>query len=228
MSSALSLKQHTRQELLSFLKVRGHKGSDLIVESLKGLLPKILKEASSSSFLGGFYPLSTEPQIQNLFENSFETRGWCFPKVEALATRLFYYQSYFFKKSSLFGVLEPVMSAAVNPSGCMKELQEDLLRKHLEQYLEKQPGKPLDKELKEILLSDLSVVLIPGLGFDKRGYRLGRGQGFFDRTLKGLSALKVGIAYEDQVLDTIVYDSWDEPMDLLVTDANIYDFRKVK
>jgi 5-formyltetrahydrofolate cyclo-ligase len=68
------------------------------------------------------------------------------------------------------------------------------------------------------------AVLLPMNGWDKQGYRLGYGAGFFDRTLASLAKkpLVIGISYELAKLDTIHPQSWDLPMDYVVTERGVY------
>jgi 5-formyltetrahydrofolate cyclo-ligase len=67
-------------------------------------------------------------------------------------------------------------------------------------------------------------VLLPMLGFDDQGFRLGYGGGFFDRTLAMLAPrpLVIGIAYENAHLDTIHPQPHDIPVDAVVTERGIY------
>ena len=68
------------------------------------------------------------------------------------------------------------------------------------------------------------AVLLPMNGWDMQGYRLGYGAGFFDRTLASLARrpVTIGISYELARLDTIYPQSWDIPMDYVVTEAGLY------
>jgi 5-formyltetrahydrofolate cyclo-ligase len=69
-----------------------------------------------------------------------------------------------------------------------------------------------------------TVVLVPVNGWDESGYRLGYGAGFFDRTLasppKPLTA--IGVGYELARMKTIRPQSWDIPMDWIVTERGVY------
>jgi 5-formyltetrahydrofolate cyclo-ligase len=66
------------------------------------------------------------------------------------------------------------------------------------------------------------VAIVPGVGFDLEGVRLGRGRGFYDRALAGLRSIRplvaVGVAFEAQVVRRLPYDPWDQPLDLVVTE----------
>jgi 5,10-methenyltetrahydrofolate synthetase len=68
------------------------------------------------------------------------------------------------------------------------------------------------------------AVLLPMNGWDSKGYRLGYGAGFFDRTLASLAKrpVVIGVSYEQARLDTIHPQSWDIPVDYLVTERGVY------
>ncbi len=64
----------------------------------------------------------------------------------------------------------------------------------------------------------LDLIIVPGLGFDKNGMRLGRGGGFFDRFLKKTQkAYKIGLAFREQVVNKIPKEAHDIPVDRLIT-----------
>lgn len=67
------------------------------------------------------------------------------------------------------------------------------------------------------------VVIVPLAGFDSRGNRLGYGGGFYDRSLQALRAtgpvLAIGLAYACQQLEAIPAEDFDQPLDLIATDA---------
>jgi 5,10-methenyltetrahydrofolate synthetase len=70
---------------------------------------------------------------------------------------------------------------------------------------------------------EIAVVLVPGLAFTRDGVRLGRGAGFYDRFLSRIPhALRLGVAFEEQLADGLPTDSWDLPLDALLTDGGTY------
>jgi 5-formyltetrahydrofolate cyclo-ligase len=74
-----------------------------------------------------------------------------------------------------------------------------------------------------IPFGDIDLVVAPALGFDRRGNRLGRGGSFYDRFFanKEVKAARCGLAFAEQVLDTIPVTDSDEPVHFLVTDEGI-------
>jgi 5-formyltetrahydrofolate cyclo-ligase len=67
---------------------------------------------------------------------------------------------------------------------------------------------------------ELRAVLVPGLGFDRTGARLGRGAGFYDRYLRGIGpeTLVIGVCFEVQVVERVPTEAHDRSVDTLVTE----------
>lgn len=67
------------------------------------------------------------------------------------------------------------------------------------------------------------AVLVPPVGFDREGYRLGYGGGFFDMTLASLAPqpLKIAVAFEVSRMPTIYPQPYDVPMDFVVTENGV-------
>jgi 5-formyltetrahydrofolate cyclo-ligase len=75
----------------------------------------------------------------------------------------------------------------------------------------------------------LDLLLLPLVGFDEHGHRLGMGGGFYDRSLAFLRHRKVwrkphviGLAYDFQRLARLPREDWDVPLDAVVTDETTY------
>ncbi|NND59049.1 MAG: 5-formyltetrahydrofolate cyclo-ligase [Gammaproteobacteria bacterium] len=73
-------------------------------------------------------------------------------------------------------------------------------------------------------LVKVTALLIPMIGFDNQGHRLGHGGGYFDRTLAEMHPRPkaIGVGHEECRLPSIFPQAHDIPMDLIVTDAGIY------
>jgi len=73
----------------------------------------------------------------------------------------------------------------------------------------------------------LELVVLPGLAFDWRGRRLGRGGGYYDRFLTELNpaTYKLGLAYDFQIFNELPVDVHDIPVDGVLTPSRFWDFR---
>jgi 5-formyltetrahydrofolate cyclo-ligase len=72
----------------------------------------------------------------------------------------------------------------------------------------------------------LDMVFVPLLAFDKRGFRIGYGKGFYDKYLGSCrpDCIKVGFSYFDAMEEEIERDEFDVPLDLCVTPQTVYAF----
>ena len=72
------------------------------------------------------------------------------------------------------------------------------------------------------------VVIVPLVAFDARGYRLGYGGGFYDRTLEGLRArrptIAVGFAFDAQEMAEVPIEDTDQKLDFIVTETGVRTF----
>ena len=79
---------------------------------------------------------------------------------------------------------------------------------------------PSQSNSKVVSPSKIDAVIAPGLAFDRSGGRIGFGGGYFDWLFKQLldEALRLGVAYEFQVVGSIPQDSWDERVQTIFTE----------
>jgi 5-formyltetrahydrofolate cyclo-ligase len=77
---------------------------------------------------------------------------------------------------------------------------------------------------KEIRPSELDVIVVPGVAFDRNGGRLGNGAGYYDRLLAEVreDAVLFGVCFESQLLDRIETEPHDIPMDFVITEKHLY------
>lgn len=70
-----------------------------------------------------------------------------------------------------------------------------------------------------------SIIIVPGLCFDKNGNRLGYGKGYYDRFLKKYSLISVGLCYNSLVKNEIPVNEYDEKVDYIVTEDLIINVK---
>ena len=86
-------------------------------------------------------------------------------------------------------------------------------------------GKPTE-------INNFDIALVPLVGFDHRGNRIGMGAGFYDRVFADLTEcsrrpLLIGLAHSCQETNSIQPDSWDKPLDVILTEERIIDLAGV-
>lgn len=75
----------------------------------------------------------------------------------------------------------------------------------------------------------LDALLLPLVGWDRRGARLGMGGGFYDRSLQGAGpVLKIGLAYACQHVPVLPVESWDISLDYVATEEELVDCTAAK
>lgn len=92
-------------------------------------------------------------------------------------------------------------------------------------------GIPEPVDARPLRARQLDLLLMPLVGFDSQGYRLGMGGGYYDATLAFMAHRRlwrkprlVGIAYECQHADALPHDPWDMPLDAVLTERQLYRF----
>ncbi|MDD5423471.1 MAG: 5-formyltetrahydrofolate cyclo-ligase [Candidatus Omnitrophica bacterium] len=98
-------------------------------------------------------------------------------------------------------------------AGEIKDRKVDLESQHFGIY------QPKEGKVKEVPLHDIDLIVVPGVAFDKKNVRLGRGHGYYDRFLCGLpdTAKTIGLAFDFQVVDDLPKDSHDIPVSKTIT-----------
>lgn len=78
----------------------------------------------------------------------------------------------------------------------------------------------------EVKKSEIDVVIVPGIAFDKNGARVGFGKGCYDMFLADSRATKVGLCYEFQVFEEIPADLHDVKMDFILTETGLIETKE--
>jgi 5-formyltetrahydrofolate cyclo-ligase len=81
---------------------------------------------------------------------------------------------------------------------------------------------------RQVDVSELDLVVVPGVAFDRRGARMGHGRGYYDKLLAGVRSdtLLVAVAFQCQVFPQIPTESHDVFMDLVITEKTVYQTRR--
>lgn len=76
-------------------------------------------------------------------------------------------------------------------------------------------------------ISDIDLVIVPAVAYDRHGNRVGRGKGYYDRLLSRSKAVTIGVCYDFQLFDEIDAEEHDIPVHFVVADGHeIYRGRR--
>jgi 5-formyltetrahydrofolate cyclo-ligase len=81
---------------------------------------------------------------------------------------------------------------------------------------------PMAGFIRPVSQGEIEAVVIPAVAFDRRGYRVGYGGGYYDRFLPGLlRAARIGAAFARQIVEKITADPYDAAVDRIVTETEL-------
>jgi 5-formyltetrahydrofolate cyclo-ligase len=82
---------------------------------------------------------------------------------------------------------------------------------------------PIKEKIKEVSMNEINLIIVPGVGFDERGYRIGHGRGYYDNLLSKSKAPHIGLAFESQIVKEIPTEEHDMPVDKIITEKRVID-----
>jgi 5-formyltetrahydrofolate cyclo-ligase len=71
-------------------------------------------------------------------------------------------------------------------------------------------------------ISEIDILVVPGIAFDKTGCRLGYGKGYYDRLMSGKRTFSIGLAYSFQLLENLPYDRYDKRLDAIASEDGLH------
>ena len=78
------------------------------------------------------------------------------------------------------------------------------------------------KKINQISIDKIDLIIVPGVGFDGQGRRIGHGKGYYDNLLSNSkNALHIGLAFEFQIVEEIPTEAHDIPMQRIVTEKRV-------
>lgn len=81
---------------------------------------------------------------------------------------------------------------------------------------------PKEEFIRYIDPREIDLVIVPGVAFDRSGYRVGYGGGYYDRFLSKLpNVVKIAIAFDLQIMDKVPREDFDIPVDYIFTETEI-------
>lgn len=179
----------------SILQARLSMNQQQVTEKSKIICDKILnlKEFKNGQTIMAYLPIRNEVNLMPLFASLWSAG-----------------------KRGVIPVCDPAHTALI-PSE-LRDFSEDLA-----------PGtwgilEPKENKMRPVLPEDIDLILIPGVAFDLSCNRLGYGGGYYDRFLPRLrkNTPKIAVAFQAQMVPSLVPDAYDIPMDMVITEEKEY------
>jgi 5-formyltetrahydrofolate cyclo-ligase len=79
---------------------------------------------------------------------------------------------------------------------------------------------PIPHLTNKVDVTDISYLIVPGIVFDRFGYRIGFGGGYYDRFLQKYKGPTLSLAFDEQVISTVPKENHDRAVDVILTDKN--------
>jgi len=81
---------------------------------------------------------------------------------------------------------------------------------------------PRADKIEKVPVEQIDLIIVPGVGFDEQGRRIGHGKGYYDNLLRNSkNALHIGLAFEVQIVKEIPVDSHDIPVNKIITEKRV-------
>ena len=75
-------------------------------------------------------------------------------------------------------------------------------------------------------MDSIDAVIVPSVAYDRKGNRVGRGKGYYDRLLADTNAIRIGMSYDFQLIDEIETEPHDVGVDIIITESRILFTKK--
>ncbi|MGX9135262.1 5-formyltetrahydrofolate cyclo-ligase [Rummeliibacillus sp. JY-2-4R] len=88
-------------------------------------------------------------------------------------------------------------------------------------------SEPIPHRTVKVVKSQIDCLIVPGLAYDRQGYRLGFGGGYYDRFLSNYKEPTISLAFNKQLVEKIPRDDYDIPIEKIITEHEIIQCKEV-
>lgn len=82
---------------------------------------------------------------------------------------------------------------------------------------------PIESQTEYIEANEIDIIIVPGVVYDRKGYRIGYGGGYYDRFLTQHTGVRISLAFQCQLIDCVPKESHDVPVHLIITEKERID-----
>lgn len=76
---------------------------------------------------------------------------------------------------------------------------------------------PIVEETQLVVAEQIDIMIVPGVVFDKKGFRIGFGGGYYDRYLERYNGVTISLAFDTQIVNSVPIEPHDLPVDIIIT-----------
>ena len=81
---------------------------------------------------------------------------------------------------------------------------------------------PIEDETEVALKNELDLIIVPGIAYDRLGYRIGFGGGYYDRFLQNYNGTTISLLLQEQLYDQLPHESFDQPVQRLILPNGVF------
>ena len=167
---------------------------------------------------------------EDVFEKSKEIKGNLFDLTEFKeASNILFYVSYDNEVNTHDMIKESMKKKKNVIVPISDKINRCLILSELKNWDDLEQGsygifEPRKEKIKEAPIEKIELIIVPGVGFDEKGNRIGHGKGFYDNLLRNSTNIPhIGLAFESQTLKEIPIQSHDLPVHKIVTEKRVID-----
>lgn len=87
---------------------------------------------------------------------------------------------------------------------------------------------PIPSKTKQVHAEEIDVIIAPGIVFDRSGYRIGYGGGYYDRYLAQFDRTVIAMAFDMQIVEKVPTDAYDLPVGKIITEEHIISCKEAR
>lgn len=87
---------------------------------------------------------------------------------------------------------------------------------------------PIPSKTKQVHAEEIDVIIAPGIVFDRSGYRIGYGGGYYDRYLAQYNRIVIAMAFDMQIVEKVPTDAYDLPVGKIITEEHIISCKEAR
>lgn len=165
---------------------------------------------------------------EELLKNSMEIKRRLFSLKEFLVSKTVMFYMSIKNEVYTHDMVGEVLASKKVAVPIVNTEKNEIFPSEIKSFLELSTGtfgilEPSKEFIREISPKEIDLIIVPGIAFDMKGHRVGYGKGYYDKLLKKTNAVRIGLAFELQIVNQIPKEPHDVPMNKIITEKRIIE-----